>query len=79
MSTTPLAYSIPEACALTGVGRTTIYKAIRAGRLRARKLGTRTLILDEDLRRCLETLPAVTACDKTTLPASKSSATRVQS
>ena len=51
------AYSIAEVCASTGLGRDTIYGAIRAGRLIARKLGRRTIITDSDLRRFLEDLP----------------------
>jgi excisionase family DNA binding protein len=55
----PLAYSIAEACARSGIGRTSIYTLIRNGALPARKRGRRTLILAEDLRRCLETLPVL--------------------
>jgi excisionase family DNA binding protein len=51
------AHSIAECCALTGIGRDTIYGAIRAGKLVARKLGRRTLIMDEDLRCFLKDLP----------------------
>ena len=54
-----LALSIDEACARSGVGRTTIYEMIKTGRLLARKCGRRTLILTDDLQRCLETLPPV--------------------
>jgi excisionase family DNA binding protein len=51
------AHTILETCALTGLGRDTIYTAIRDGRLVARKLGRRTLITDDDLRRFLAELP----------------------
>ena len=51
------AHSIRECCALVGVSRDTIYGAIRAGRLVARKLGRRTLVADGDLRSFLEGLP----------------------
>jgi excisionase family DNA binding protein len=54
-----LAYSIAEACARSGIGRTAIYNMINAGQLTARKRGRRTLILVDDLRRCLESLPSV--------------------
>jgi len=43
--------------ALSGLGRDTLYKAIHAGRLPARKLGRRALVLADDLQRFLETLP----------------------
>jgi excisionase family DNA binding protein len=51
------AHSIAEACALTGLGRDTIYSAIRDGKLVARKLGRRTLVTDDDLRQFLTGLP----------------------
>jgi excisionase family DNA binding protein len=55
----PLAYSIAEACAAARAGRTAIYEAIRVGALRAVKRGRRTIVLADDLRRYLESLPAV--------------------
>ena len=54
-----IAHSVPEACLITHTGRTSLYEAIRSGALRAVKRGRRTLILDEDLRRWLQTLPPV--------------------
>jgi excisionase family DNA binding protein len=54
-----LALRINEACAASGCGRTTVYEAIKSGELRAVKRGTSTLILEPDLRRWLESLPAV--------------------
>jgi excisionase family DNA binding protein len=51
------AYSITETCGLTGLGRDTIYAAIRSGKLIARKFGRRTLITDDDLRQFLAGLP----------------------
>ena len=49
--------SIAEACAAAGIGRTKLYEAIADGRLKARKLGKRTLILRDDLRQFLAALP----------------------
>jgi len=54
-----LAHSVPEACSMTHTGRTSLYEAIRSGALRAVKRGRRTLILADDLRRWVETLPSV--------------------
>jgi len=53
-----LARSIEDTAARVGCGRTTIYAAIKSGSLMARKIGRRTVILDEDLRRWLTALPA---------------------
>ena len=55
----PIALTIAEACAASRIGRTRLYEAIRAGEVCARKHGKRTLILDEDFRSWLESLPAV--------------------
>lgn len=54
-----LAYSIADACMRSGIGRTAIYDMIKTGQLTAHKRGRRTLILVDDLRRCLESLPSV--------------------
>jgi excisionase family DNA binding protein len=51
------ALSISEACAAAGIGRTKIYQAITEGNLKARKCGKRTLILRDELRDFLASLP----------------------
>lgn len=56
---TQLAHTIAEACALSKIGRTTLYAAIRDGDLKARKLRRRTVILHEDLMFFLKNLPEV--------------------
>jgi excisionase family DNA binding protein len=48
-----LAYSIREACAASSLGRTTIYAHIAAGRLKARRIGGRTIIPAESLHALL--------------------------
>lgn len=50
-------YSVPEAVTMTGISRSLLYVEIAAGRLRARKLGRRTVILREDLQAFLKALP----------------------
>ena len=47
--TPKLGYSIREACQASSLGRTTIYKAISTGRLRAVRVGGRTIIPAEAL------------------------------
>ncbi|MBK1669955.1 hypothetical protein CKO28_18125 [Rhodovibrio sodomensis] len=58
-----LALSIPEAAKAASSSRSTIFNEIGSGRLRARKLGRRTVILVDDLERWLEGLPPKTPSD----------------
>ena len=57
---TPIAYTVKEACAVSRTGKTTLYGAIRRRDLVARKRGKKTLILEDDLRRRIEQLPRIT-------------------
>ena len=52
-----LGLNVPEAAALSSLGQTSIYKAIKKDRLRIRKYGTRTIITRTDLTLFLENLP----------------------
>jgi excisionase family DNA binding protein len=61
MNAVPLTLSIEDVCKATGIGRTSIYNAIRDGRLRAVKFAGRTLIRVEDLKAFLDGLPALPA------------------
>ncbi len=54
----PLAVSIAEAVRMVGLGRTSLYAAIAAGKLKTRKSGRRTLVETAALRQFLETLPS---------------------
>jgi excisionase family DNA binding protein len=56
-----IGYSIKEAASVSGLGRTTLYAAVRQRELRVVKRGARTIVLDRDLRRWLEGLPASSA------------------
>lgn len=50
----PLAYSVTDACRISSLGRTSIFKLIKDGRLRVRRIGSRTLILADSLRELIE-------------------------
>lgn len=49
-----IATSINEAAKALSVGRTTIYELIKRGRLKTIKLGRRTLVTVESVRRLVE-------------------------
>jgi excisionase family DNA binding protein len=51
------AFRIREVCELTGLGRTSIYAAIKSGALIARRYGRCTIVLAEDLAAFLAKLP----------------------
>jgi len=57
-SSEKIAFTITEAIAASGIGRTTIYELMKTGALPARKLGRKTLIPAEALRNLLSQLPA---------------------
>jgi excisionase family DNA binding protein len=50
--------SIPEAVKASGIGRTTLFDLIKTGRLPAKKLGARTIILRSDLEAFVVNLPS---------------------
>jgi hypothetical protein len=51
------AFSIADLVEGSPLSRSTIYAEIKAGRLKARKIGRRTLVLGEDWRLFLTSLP----------------------
>ncbi len=53
----PLAVTIPEAVRLSGLSRSELYRQMGAGRIRARKSGSRTLIIWASLQAHIEALP----------------------
>jgi len=50
----PLAYSIQDAVRATTLSRPRIYQLISQGKLRARKIGRRTLIMAESLQKLID-------------------------
>jgi excisionase family DNA binding protein len=53
------AMRVDEFCRRYGVGRTTAYQQIKQKRLRARKIGKRTLIAEDDAETWLRQLPVL--------------------
>jgi excisionase family DNA binding protein len=56
---TKQAFAVNEFCARYGIARDTFYQEVRRGRLRALKLGKKTLILRADAEAWAESLPAL--------------------
>jgi hypothetical protein len=56
-----LAYSIESFAKAADIGRTTVYEAIRTGRLKAKKVGSRTIITTPAARDYLDALPDMAA------------------
>ena len=52
-----LTYTIAEATRALGIGRSTIYLALASGKLSARKCGARTLLMADELKRFISSLP----------------------
>jgi excisionase family DNA binding protein len=52
-----LAHTIADAVKISGIGRTSLYELIGAGKIEARKAGNRTLIPAESLRTYIAGLP----------------------
>jgi excisionase family DNA binding protein len=53
------AFCVEEFCRRYGVGRTTAYAEMKAGRLPRRKIGRRSLIAEDDAEAWLHALPIV--------------------
>jgi excisionase family DNA binding protein len=53
------AMSLHDFCERYGVGRTKAYEEIKQRRLKARKIGRRTIIAEEDAEEWLSNLPAL--------------------
>jgi excisionase family DNA binding protein len=57
MDTKKRALQIQEFCDMYGVGKSTMYEEVKAGRLQVRKIGKRSLIAVDDADRWLANLP----------------------
>jgi excisionase family DNA binding protein len=55
----PLAMTVKQACARACIGKTSFYRELSLGRIRAVRRGRRTLILAVDLDEWLNNLPPV--------------------
>ncbi len=53
-----IAYRIPDAAKLIGIGRSSVYELIAAGLLDARRVAGRSVITAASLRQLIETSPA---------------------
>jgi len=53
----PIAYNVEAAAQLIGVSRAGLYRHIKAGDLKARKIGLRTIVLREDLVKFVKSEP----------------------
>ena len=54
--TTPLLHSIQSSTQILGIGRSSLYGLISEGKLNTVKIGRRTLIPDQEIRRYVESL-----------------------
>jgi len=54
---TVLAHSVESFCAAADLGRSLVYQEIAAGRIHAKKVGSRTIILHDEALRYLRALP----------------------
>lgn len=53
----PLVLNTREAAQLIGIGLTLLYREIAAGKIKARKIGSRTIIKRSDIEAYIESLP----------------------
>jgi excisionase family DNA binding protein len=60
----PRAFSIEVFCQRFGIGRTSVYQEIKLGRLRAHKIGRRTVILEDDAKDWSRRLPLMKTMDR---------------
>ena len=54
----PVANTVTEVMRRVGISRTKFYQEVNSGRLKARKIGSKTVVLEADLQAYLDALPA---------------------
>lgn len=54
---TKIAVTIPEAVAISGIGRTSLYEIFKSGGIKPRKQGKRTLVIVSELENYIASLP----------------------
>ena len=57
----PLAYRIPDACHVLGLGKTSIYELMKLGKLKAIRVAGRTLIEANSARELIAAAPSINA------------------
>tara|TARA_R110002124_G_scaffold109501_5_gene262314 strand:- start:1555 stop:1755 length:201 start_codon:yes stop_codon:yes gene_type:complete len=57
MNKTPYAHPVADACYLLGIKSSKLYDEIAKGRIRAKKIGSRTVVLDDSIREYLAAQP----------------------
>lgn len=50
----PIAYRVPDACRVAGIGKSKLYELAAAGKLRLSRVGGRTLVPHAELQRLIE-------------------------
>jgi excisionase family DNA binding protein len=57
LPTSNIAYTLDQACEIVGLGKTKLYAEIKAGRLKIKKCGARSIVPRDELQRWLDNLP----------------------
>jgi hypothetical protein len=57
--TEKVAYTLPDFLTAFGISRSTFYRAVNSGKLKARKNGTSTIVTAEDAKAWLDSLPVL--------------------
>jgi excisionase family DNA binding protein len=61
---TPILLRIGEVCSMLGMSKSTIYREIQSGNLRALKIGKSIRVSQEEVNRYVESIPALVTTNK---------------